>query len=192
MSEIPDIFAEFPILTTERLQLRQIRPSDVPAIYAIFSDPDVTRFYGMEPYSSWTQADALVARWLKRFSDRHLIRWVITMRNEDDVISTCGFNEWKRGFHCGGVGYDLAKVHWRQGLMSEALTAVVNFGFSQMNLHRIEANVVAENVASIKLLQKLGFKNEGLLREAGYWNQTFHDMILFALLQNDFQPHLSQ
>lgn len=193
MAHVDAIFDAFPVLRTKRLILREIRPSDAPAIFAIFSDPDVTRFYGMEPYQKVTEAEDLVTRWHKRFADRQLIRWVITPKNETDkVIGTCGFNEWKRHFHCAGVGYDLAPSYWRQGVMSEALTAVLKFGFAKMGLNRVEAHVLLENVASIKLLEKIGFKHEGILRDYGYWSQSFHDLHLYAVLQREFHASLSQ
>ena len=186
MSDADKIFDSFPILETERLRLRQIRPSDNQAIFNIFKDPEVTRYYGMGSFSEMAEADELVARWRQRFSERRLVRWVLAKLDDDWVIGTAGFTDWKRHFRSAQVGYDLAQPFWQQGFMSEALTAVLNFGFSQMQLNRIEALVMNDNTASIGLLNKLGFKKEGLLREYGYWGQTHHDLNLFALLKRDF------
>ena len=87
----------------------------------------------------------------------------------------------------GEIGYELAKAHWRQGIMTEALFAVIEFGFQAIALNRIEAMVMLENTASFKLLQKLGFLEEGILREYGYWKGQFHDLRIFSLLKKDYQ-----
>lgn len=186
MDDVDKIFDSFPVLNTERLCLRQIRPSDNQAIFNIFNDPEVTRYYGMKPFSDMAEADALIVRWRRRFSERRLVRWVLAKLADDWVIGTAGFTDWKRHFRSAQVGYDLAQPFWQQGYMREALTAVLEFGYSHMQLNRIEALVLNENIASIALLDKLGFKKEGLLREYGYWGQTHHDLNLFALLKRDF------
>lgn len=186
MSVVDAIFDQFPNLETKRLCLRQIRPSDNQAIFNIFSDPDVTRYYGMESFTEMAQADALVARWRERFADRRLVRWVLVQPEDDWVIGTAGFTDWKRDFRSAHVGYDLGQPYWRQGYMTEVLTAVLDFGFSKMQLNRTEALVMPENFASIALLKKLGFSQEGILREYGFWNRTHHDLNLFALLKREF------
>jgi [ribosomal protein S5]-alanine N-acetyltransferase len=93
---------------------------------------------------------------------------------------------WKPKFFSAALGYELAPAYWGQGMMTEALTAVLRYTFTLMALNRVEAYVVPQNAPSIALLQKLGFVNEGLMREYGYWGQTFHDLYLFALLKREW------
>lgn len=180
------LFDKFPVLETERLWLRQIRPSDAPAIFAIFNNPEVTRYYDQPTYTEMAQAEELVARMQQRFAERRTIRWAIARKTDDHVLGTCGFGEWKQHFHCAAVGYELGQAYWRQGIMTEVLTAVLPFGFTQMQLNRIEAYVMTGNEPSMTLLRKLGFQKEGLLREYGYWQRAFHDLHLFALLKRDY------
>jgi ribosomal-protein-alanine N-acetyltransferase len=186
MDNLDALFDEFPVLETGRFCLRQIRPSDAPAIFAIFSDPEVTRYYDQPTYLEMAQADELVARMRQRFAERRTIRWAMARQENDEIVGTCGCAEWKRHFHCAAIGYELARPYWRQGVMTEVLTAVLPFGFTQMQLNRIEAYVMAGNVASLALLQKLGFREEGILREYGYWQSAFHDLHLFALLKRQW------
>lgn len=181
------LFDNFPVLQTQRLTLRQIRPSDAPAIFAIFSNPEVTRYYDQPTHSDIAQAEQLIARMRQRFDERRTIRWAIARQEDDEVIGTCGFAEWKRHFRCAAVGYELAQAYWQQGIMTETLTAVLSFGFAQMQLKRIEAYVMTGNEASMALLRKLGFQAEGVLREYGYWQRAFHDLHLFALLKRHFK-----
>jgi ribosomal-protein-alanine N-acetyltransferase len=186
MDNLDLIFDEFPMLETARLRLRQIRPSDTPAIFTIFSDPEVTRYYDQPTFLEMAQAEELVARMRQRFAERRTIRWAIARQEDDEVVGTCGFAEWKRHFHCAAIGYELARPYWRQGVITEVLTAVLPFGFNQMQLNRIEAYVMTGNDVSMALLRKLGFQEEGLLREYGYWQHAFHDLHLFALLKRQW------
>jgi ribosomal-protein-alanine N-acetyltransferase len=187
MSDIESIFDAFPVLKTERLLLRQIRPSDTPSVFAIFSDPEVTRYYDQPTYTEMAQAETMVLRMQQRFAERRTVRWAIVRQADDELLGTCGFAEWKRHFNCAAIGYELARPFWRQGIMTEVLTAVLTFGFSQMQLNRIEAYVMTGNDASMSLLRKLGFQEEGLLHEYGYWQQAYHDLHLFALLKRNFK-----
>lgn len=186
MTDPEAVFDAFPVLETARLRLRQIRPSDAAALFAIFSDPAVTRYYDQPTFTEIEQAEALVARMRQRFADRRALRWAIERRQDGQLLGTCGFGDWKRHFHCAGVGYELGQPYWRQGFMHEVLTAVIPFGFTQMQLNRIEAYVMTGNEASMGLLQKLGFRKEGLLREYGYWQRAYHDLHLFALLKREY------
>ncbi|NIW38715.1 MAG: GNAT family N-acetyltransferase, partial [Gemmatimonadetes bacterium] len=83
------------------------------------------------------------------------------------------------------IGYDLAHRHWGRGLMTEALRPMLRFGFEEMDLHRIEAGVTVGNEASARVLEKLGFREEGLLRRGGYWKGAYHDLRGFGLLRRD-------
>lgn len=180
------LFDEFPVLYTRRLVLRQVRPSDASALFTIFSDPAVTRYYDQPTFTEFAQAEALAARMQQRFAEKRTVRWAITWRDEDRLIGTCGYADWKRHFRCAAIGYELASSVWRQGIMTEVLTAVLPFGFTHMQLNRIEAYVMTGNTASMRLLEKLDFQEEGILREYGYWQNAYHDLHLFALLKRDF------
>ena len=85
----------------------------------------------------------------------------------------------------GEIAYDVVRARWRQGVMAEVLPAVLHYGFATLGLHRIEATVTPGNVASVRLLQRLGFRREGLLRGHGYWKGGFQDVELFARLSTD-------
>jgi len=181
------VFAEFPVLETERLVLRAVRPSDLPALFAIFSDEDVTRYYGLETFTAVDQAAQRIGAIRQNYQRRRSIRWAITRPADDTLIGSVGLMNLRPKFYNAAVGYELARAYWRQGIMTEALTAVVNFGFIVMAMNRIEAFVMPENVPSIRLLEKLAFVNEGLMREYGYWRQEFHDLLLFSLLRKDWE-----
>lgn len=182
----PDaIFNKFPQIETNNLVLREMELSDAEAIFQIYADNDVTKYIDMETATDLAQAKFLVNRRVELFRSGQRIRWGIARKDDNIIIGSCGFTQWNKNSHQAEIGYELAKKHWRKGIMTEALEAVIYFGFQRMELNRIEALVMLENIASITLLEKLGFREEGILREYGYWKGKFHDLKMFSLLKRD-------
>ena len=134
------VFAAFPTLKTPRLVLRQIRPEDADAVYRLFADDEVTRYYDLDTFTDPAQARDLIERFQRRFDSQIGLRWGLALANAPaDLIGTCGYNIWIRPARRGLLGYDLAPEHWGRGLMREALAAILAFGFSTMQLNRVEA-----------------------------------------------------
>jgi len=179
------IFKEFPQIETNNLVLREMELSDAEAIFKIYADNDVTKYIDLETATDLAQAKFLVNRRVELFRSGQRIRWGIARKDDNIIIGSCGFTQWDKNFHRAVIGYELAKKHWRKGIMTEALEAVIYFGFQRMELNRIEALVMLENIASMTLLEKLGFQEEGILREYGYWKGKFHDLKMFSLLKRD-------
>jgi ribosomal-protein-alanine N-acetyltransferase len=182
--------ADFPQLTTNRLVLRQFRDSDAGDVFMIFTDPRVTRFHNVETMTSLGQANELVDRRISLYPNNWGVRWAITLLSgPDQVIGSCGFNLPLRDFRLAEVGFELYPQYWRQGLMSEALRAVIDYAYSDryiIEINRIQAMTSLNNLASINLLQKFGFQQEGVLREYGYWDGRFHDLRIFSLLRREW------
>jgi ribosomal-protein-alanine N-acetyltransferase len=186
------VFDTFPRLETERFVLRQIRPSDADAVFACFNDDEVTRFYDQPTFTAIEQAEKLILHMRQGFRDRRSIRWGIARKEDNWLLGTCGYNGWNRPAHKAGIGYELAQLYWRQGVMTEVLTAVISFGFQRMNLNRVEALVMTGNTASEKVLTKLGFQQEGLLRQYAYFKEGFHDLSMFSLVRSEWQTTAAQ
>ena len=181
-------FTVFPTLKTERLILREMIPADAEAIFRIRGDYEVTKYNIGTAYDRLEQAVDLIAAMAQAYREEKEIRWGITLKTNDTVIGMCGYNYWIRRDARGSVGYDLARAYWGQGIMTEALDAVVGFGFRRMGLNRIEADADARNPASARVLAKAGFRQEGLQREQFYEDSSFNDLVLFALLRKDYKP----
>lgn len=181
---IESIYLNFPQLETERLRLCRITLADTDALFQILSDDEVTRYYDDATYTSRSQAGEQIESWANGFSHRRCIRWGIRLKQDDSFVGTCGFYGIHPWHMRGSIGYELARPFWRLGIMSEALTALLALGFEEMSLHRIDAVVDPKNVASIHLLEKLGFCNEGLLRKYENWSgdKGFVDLNMFALV----------
>ncbi|WP_010098751.1 GNAT family N-acetyltransferase [Ornithinibacillus scapharcae] len=176
----------FPVLTTERLCLREIENTDVTNMLTYLSDPLVMQYYGLEAFT--TEEEVLnEISWYKRiFRENTGIRWGISLKDEDKIIGSCGFLNWERQHARIDIGYELAKEYWGQGIASEVLGTVLSYGFEQMNVERVQALIEPPNVASIKLVEKQGFEREGLLRHYEYGNGKFDDLYMYSLLKGDF------
>ncbi len=175
-----DAFSSFPRIETPRLLLRQLTKDDCNDVFAIFSDPNVTEYYDLETFNRVEEAEEHIERLLTRFDKRQAIRWGITVRPNDRVIGTCGVMI--QSNIRGGLGYELARKYWRQGIMTEALSAVINFAFEDLGINRLEALVMPGNLASEELLRNLGFKEDGILREYAFYKGAFHDLTCFSIL----------
>jgi ribosomal-protein-alanine N-acetyltransferase len=114
------------------------------------------------------------------------IRWAIELKGcPGEYVGSCGFELWHRPWRYAEIGYELAPEHWGRGIMPQALRVMIRYGIESMHLHRVEAQVSPENIASQRVLAKVGFKREGFLRERGFWNLAHHDLLLFALLASE-------
>jgi len=185
------VFDLFPRIETPRLLLRKMRNNDVDALYTLFSDLRVSRHYDLATFQSRDEAKQLLESFLQRYARRIGLRWAITYKDAPDaLIGTCGYNIWFQEARRAVLGYDLHPAHWRQGIMSEALSAVLDIGFSSMQLHRIEALTFPENTASRRLLDRLGFAEEGVLRDYQYLHGHYQSMAMYALLAQDQSPKL--
>jgi RimJ/RimL family protein N-acetyltransferase len=184
-------FTTFPVLTTQRLRLREIRPDDAEAIFAIYSDEETMHYYN-ETFQSLAEAETYVILRHDDYVQRREIRWGIARHNDDRIIGSCGFHHFDEGHYQGyyraETGYILNRADWGQGIMAEALSAILTYGFSEMGLHRIEAVIDIANERSKNLLLKLGFQYEGNLRQRFLFRGSFEDEYYFGLLRDEWRP----
>ncbi|MFA5312966.1 MAG: GNAT family protein [Methanomassiliicoccales archaeon] len=177
--------SDMPVLITDRLLIRPVQLTDADAMFELKSDPLVTDQYGQLPHHEIGETRRWIGTGISDREERKSFIWAITMRADGDVIGECCFWNFDRDRKCAEVGYELRRDHWRQGLMMEALKALLYHGFEDLGLHRIEANPLAFNEASKNLLLRLGFKLEGTLRERVLFNGRFVDQMYYGLLRDD-------
>jgi ribosomal-protein-alanine N-acetyltransferase len=177
----------FPELETDRLLLREIVPADAGDLFRIFSDAETMEFWSCRPYTSVQQACELIECMAQDRRCGSALHWGISLKGDSRLIGKCGYNEWRKVHRRGDVSYILARDFWGRGAVTEALSAVLDFGFDQMDLHSIEAGVTPGNVGSTKMLEKLGFQLEGHLRESYWAEDRFVDSLIFSLLQKNWK-----
>ena len=175
-----------PTLRAERLRLRTLSEADVADVLAVFSDPLVVRYWD-GPLMTTTQD---VMQYIERihygFRRRELMLWGFADAATDAVIGTCTLTHLSITHQRAEIGFALRQNRWGQGLGSEAVTAAIDFGFQELGLHRIEADVDPRNERSLRLLERLGFQREGHLRERYYMNGEWQDAVMMAVLQADW------
>jgi [ribosomal protein S5]-alanine N-acetyltransferase len=178
----------FPALTTARLRLREMVAEDAADLFTLFSRPEVMEFYDELPYTNVQQAEQLITRFSNWHSKDTGRRWGLALPENNKIIGTCGLFAHNKIYRSCIVGYDLLPQYWGIGYMQDALKSVLNFGFNSMNINRIQATTNLDSARSIHTLKTLGFNEEGVLREWGFWKGKFHDVRCFSLLKSDSSP----
>jgi ribosomal-protein-alanine N-acetyltransferase len=181
---IDSVFQSMPRLDTKRLILRRLQETDSQALFRILANNEVTRYYDDSAFTHVSQASDQIKSWENGFIYKRCIRWGIVHKADGVLIGTCGYYAIHPWHMRASIGYELDHQFWHQGLMTEALNAIIDLGFQEMNLNRIDALVMPDNISSLRLLEKIGFKNEGLLREYENWgDKGFTDLYIFSLLR---------
>ncbi|MET3574453.1 GNAT family N-acetyltransferase [Bhargavaea ullalensis] len=176
---------EFPVISTERLILREATDGDAADMLQYLTDIRVVKHMGLAPFESTADAMDEIAWYRSIHAEGTGIRWGITLKDSGKMIGSCGFlNREARHFRAE-IGYELSHDYWGRGLAGEALRAVVHYGFNRLQLERIEALIEPENGPSIKLVERNGFLREGLLRHYEYTQGKFDDLYMYSLLKGD-------
>lgn len=177
----------FPSLQTKRLNLRQMTARDAGSILDMYADAEVTRYLDWSGPATLEEAEELILSWNEHYDMNTLLPWGIARPEDDALIGTIMYMPLRGSFGAKPlfpvtIGFDLARPYWNRGLMSEALEQVTAYGVNHIRAHRIQAEVLPENAASIHLLKKFGFEYEGLLRQylKHETTQDFLDVVVLA------------
>jgi len=174
------------LIESARVCVRPVSESDLSSLLAINGDEEVVRFLGHAPWQAMADAEAWFARISKLQASGSALEFVITARETGSVIGRCGLFDFEEVNAHAALGYILGRAHWGQGYMREALTVLIHSVFSEMGLRRLEANVEAQNTASAALLQRLGFTQEGVLRERWISKGETMDAEVYGLLRHEW------
>lgn len=180
---------------TTRLKLSPLVESDAKGIFELFSEKSVVEYNELLVFKDIAEAEDIIELFQKRLKEGVGIRWGIHLKESHQesecLIGTCGFNSWNIKMKNGVVGYDLLPRHWGQGIATEAMHCIISAAFlgklSCGKLNRIQADTIVTNHRSEKLLLKLGFRDEGIRRQSGYWKGKFHDLKCFGLIADEFK-----
>lgn len=183
----------FQPIATSRLILRNFQESDADAVFEIFSDSRVIEFYDIDAFTDMDQAVQNVAENIQRNAtpDRRGTRWAICLADcPEKMIGSCGFHAAHKEFKSIEIGYELHPNYWGKGYAFEAVSQMLNFCFEDrmpFRVNRVSARTNLDSQRSIALLQKLGFKEEGVLRQSGFWKNQFHDVRIFSFLREEWE-----
>lgn len=180
-----EIFSTFPKITTERLNLGEIKQEDAESIYKLLSNPEVIKYDTFELFTNIKQAEDMINWFNNEFKQKRAIFWGISLKSNSDIIGFCKC-EIEIPKVRADFGYDISPEYWNMGIMTESLSAILKLAFNSLDVNRIEATVSTENKASIRVLEKLGFVKEGILRERSYFRGSCHDMMMLSILKKEY------
>lgn len=177
-----------PEIATDRLLLREFITDDWPAVLLYHSDPRYHHFYPSTG-SSEDEARAFVGMFLAQQQAQPRIKFqlAVTLKEDGQLIGNCGVRLKEAGALEADLGYELAPVHWGCGYATEAARAMAAFGFNQLGVHRIWSWCIADNVRSARVLEKLGMRQEGRLRENEFFKGRWWDTLLYAILVHEWR-----
>lgn len=179
------VFEEFPVLKTSRLLLRDIRVSDAGQIFNMRSSGRVNQFIARNNMDDINASVQLAEKTILAFQNRQAIGWAGILRDNNDIIGTCGFNQIDFTNLRAEIGGELSVDYWGKNIALEAVITIIQFGLETMNLHSIEAKVSPENKGAIFLLEHIGFKKEAHFADRIFFNQKFSDMAVYTLIKGN-------
>lgn len=185
--EIADVYENLPALETERLKLRKLTMDDAQNLFEYASEPRVSKFVPWPTHETILNSKDFIQMALKNYESAKLAPWAIALKESNKLIGTIDFVKWLPKHYRAEVGYVLSHKYWGQGFTLEAATRVIQFGFEKMDLHRIEASFIVENVQSQRVLQKLGMTFEGISREQFFIKDRFVDLVHYAILKEEYE-----
>jgi RimJ/RimL family protein N-acetyltransferase len=174
-----------PTIELDGARLRPLRSSDAAALHAYLRDPVVTELTSY-PAVSMPMVESMIERSLTRWAAGEPSRWGIALPHDDEIVGTCGFNEWSQAHRWAELAYDLAQAHWGKGLMRQAVAAVLEWAFRQDQVDRVQAFVRVDNRRSERVLERSGFVREGRLRSYRVCRGKPHDFYIYGLLRSDW------
>jgi RimJ/RimL family protein N-acetyltransferase len=179
---------QLPTIDAPRVRLRWLTGQDVDALYAVFSDRQMMRYWSTSAMTDRSEAEALVTKIQDHFRDKWGYQWGIERKEDRRLLGTCTLFRIDASNGRAELGYGLGSRYWSKGYMREALTALIDYAFGTLGLRRLEADVDPRNESSLRLLGKLGFQREGLLRERWNVGGEIQDTAYFGLLAHEWKP----
>lgn len=173
-------------LPTKRLDLRALTDADIPALFEMFSNPEVMRFWSSPPLTELTQAKQMLAGFYEDYSTRNALNLGIERRADNLLVGTCTLFQFHIASRRAELGYALGRPFWGSGYMHEALEAFIAYAFETLDLNRLEADIDPRNHASARTLERLGFQKEGHLRERWIVSGEVSDTWLYGLLRRNW------
>jgi RimJ/RimL family protein N-acetyltransferase len=181
------------IFQTKRLLLRDFKEADWKAVHSYASDPEVVRYVDWGP-NTVEETKSFIRRAIatQKEQPRRNYHFAIVLKTENRLIGACGIFVSNPDNREGWIGFVLNRHFWGQGYATEAAKALVIFGFKKLNLHRIFATCDPANIASARVLEKIGMQREGRLREHKWVKGKWRDSLLYALLNHEWKEQKLQ
>jgi len=177
------------ILTTKRLALRFIKKSDLALIHKLQSIAEVDKYNTLGIPKNLAETKKVIAPLFRALEQPVIIKYTfaITLISSSQFIGLIALNLGNPKYKSAEVWYKLFPEFWQKGYATESLKIILNFGFTSLKLHRIEAGCAVNNVGSIKVLEKAGFSYEGRKRKTLPLKLGWSDNFEYGILENDYK-----
>lgn len=173
-----------PLLSTDRLRLRQFRADDADAMHECFASPEAMRFWNQPVHTKRVETERAVRNFIDCTPSYYRF-WAVADAGTDRCLGLVNYHDGHIRSRRASIGYIIDPAHHRQGIATEAVSAMLDFCFTELGLHRLQAFIHPDNGASIALAEKLGFRREGLLRDNLRVGEEWRDDLVFGLLATD-------
>ena len=181
------IFISLPTLVTERLILRKLEYSDKKSIFSYAKNPEVAKHVLWDAHQNEFDSLEFLNTVYGAYNKNKAAPWGIQFKENTNIIGTAGFVQWDKENKEAEIGYALSQEYWNKGLITEAVNAIIKFGFHQMKLEKITSRCKPENIASYKVLEKCGLNFDGVVKKQIWMKGEFHDMMMYSLISNDYK-----
>ena len=182
------MFDSAPTLRTARLRLRPFTDADADALFAMHSSAYVLRYWDSPPWSDRSRAARFIAACQQMANDSTGVRLAVDRESDGAFIGWCSLTGWNRDFRSATLTFCLDDAAWGHGYATEAAHALVDWAFETLDLNRVQAEADTRNLASARVLEKLGFLREGTLREDCIVNGEVSDSWVFGLIRREWRP----
>ena len=180
------IFSRIPQLETDRLILRRLQLNDAEDMHEYAHRADVTRHLTWDPHPNIAYTREYLAYVSAHYAAGDFHDWAVIDRESDRMIGTCGFTRFHYESDCAEIGYVIHPAYWGRGIATEAVGAVIRFGFQRLELNRIEAKFMEENMASRRVMEKNGMIFEGIQRQSMYIKGEYRNVGICSILRREF------
>ncbi|WP_010097872.1 GNAT family N-acetyltransferase [Ornithinibacillus scapharcae] len=177
---------EIPVLHTKNYMLRGVSADDAPRLFDFLSDKTTMRFITPKPVETEGEVVALINQYQSRFLEGKEIPWVIVGKETGDIIGQFRLhkmNNWHKKAEMGAV---IHESYQHKGVMTEIMPVILSFVFESLQLNRLVGDIFSGNVGSRKLLEKYGFRREGVLRQTDFDGEVYHDTVVYSMLRNEY------
>ncbi|CAM3575499.1 GNAT family protein [Paenibacillus lupini] len=182
-----DVFNALPVLETNRLKLRKITLKDAEDMYYYCSNEEVPKYASWYPHKTITETKEAIERVLIQWNNKSLVHWGIEYKENSRLIGTIEFVTWDRQHKIAEIGYAISPDYWGKGNATESAREVIKFGFTNMDIVRIQAKCYLENIGSARVMEKAKMSFEGIIRKGLFIKGRHQDLKIYSILKEEFQ-----
>ncbi|MDI7743123.1 GNAT family protein [Lysinibacillus fusiformis] len=184
--EIETIYKDLPVLETERLILRKVTVDDAEDMFSYASNEEVTKYVTWNPHKTLTDTKEFINLIISKYESSQVAPWGIEYKANGKFIGTIDFVWWQPNHKIAEIGYVISQDYWGKGFTTEAAKEIMKFGFTNMDLVRIQARCFLENIGSARVMEKAGMSFEGIIRKGMYVKEQHQDLKMYSILEEEF------